>query len=853
MRARLSAAGLTLFALAVTAQAAVEGAGRDQYIQAVRLEGSIAVDGRLDEAAWARAPVFDAFVQRFPKTGAAPSERTELRVLYDSENVYFGIVARDSQPSRIDRRMGRRDSSFPTDSVEIIIDSTHDHRTGYAFSLTAGGIQRDGLYFDDRNYTDEWDGVWAGAAGSIPDGWVAEIAIPLALLRFPAAPQQVWGFSVRRTVARLNEEIDSVDNPPTSNAVVSRMGHLTGLVGLKPRQALALIPYLASRGVFRPQFSDGSPVPRLLEPSVDLGLDMQLALTSDLNLNATINPDFGQVEADQIILNLSTFEAYFREKRPFFTEGLQFFQPLGTELGQVPQTLVYSRRIGLQSPIFGAVKVSGTAAKGVEVAALDALVAGPWQAQDEANPDLRWQLYPSRPLHLGPNSTLPSRPQPTTNFLAGVVRGLVGGSSRVGASFAAALPLAGVCTPEAAALPEPPVECLSRGGLGGAVDFDLRTDNSEYKLVSQLDASKVLGGPPDRTFPDGTVFHPGTSGYGGYLRAGKFGGEGFRWDVGDDFSTPTLDLNATGFQRTQNEHAPRLSLHYYRPNGMGPLKTFSANLSGGSRWTTDGRGINRGSWLEATVDATLPSFDYVEVAGTLDAGGYDVRQLGGTGVPLEQAGSGAVYFIFSTNGNRPLAVDGTFSTAYYPRGPLPGVWGWSGDLAFSLRPIPSLETGLEVAAERAEYAPHYVSNLGDDRFLLANLQSTYLSITLRQQWLIQPRLTLQAYAQLFTDYGIYGPPYEGVSSAAREPILFSALTPTVAQLDNFYDASLNLNIVLRWEYRSGSTLFAVYTHSQNSRPTLAGETPPATLVPRGLLSGPATDAVLLKWSYYWNN
>jgi hypothetical protein len=839
---------------ALGANAAVEGPGRTQFIRAAPAQGTLQIDGKLDEKAWEQAPVFSEFVQRFPKAGTAPSERTELRVLFDSETVYFGIVAHDSKPELIDRRMGRRDTSFSTDTVQVIIDSLHDHRTAYAFTLSAGSVQRDGLFFDDRNYTTDWDGVWDGVAGSVPDGWVAEIAIPVKLLRFPAVPEQTWGFSVRRTIAHLHEQLESVDNPPTTDATVSRLGHLTGLTGMKPHQTLSLSPYLASRAVRRPQFSDGSATPHLLEPSLDLGLDMRMALTSDLNLTATVNPDFGQVEADQIILNLTTFESFFPEKRPFFTEGLEFFQALGSETGQVPQSLVYSRRIGLSSPIFAAAKMTGTVAKGVEVAVLDALVAGPWQPQDEANPDGRWGLYPTRPLHLGPNSTLPGSPQPTTNYLAAVARGLVGANSRVGGTVAAALPLVGECTPELAAMPVLPEECVGRGGMAGAVDFDLRTDNSEYKLLGQIDASKGLGGLPQRTLLDGTVFNRGAAGYGGYLRAGKFGGEGFRWDVAYDFATPTLDLNATGFQRTQNEHAPRASVHYYRPNGLGPFKAFNARLSAGTRWTTDGRNLNRGSWMESALDLTLPSFDVLSLAATLEAGGYDVRQLGGTGVPLEQAGNAALYFIVSTNSNRPLSLDSYSSVAYFDRGPLlPGAWGGSETASLSWRPLPSLETGLDFLVGRDEYAPRYAGSFDTYDFLLANLQATYLSLTLRQQWLIHPRLSLQGYAQLFTDYILFGSTYQGVSSPAREPIRFSALTPVSVPLDNIYEAALNLSVVLRWEYRSGSTLFLVYSHQQGSQPSLPGEPVPATLWPQRLLTGPAIDSVLFKLSYYWSS
>jgi hypothetical protein len=323
--------------------------------------------------------------------------------------------------------------------------------------------------------------------------------------------------------------------------------------------------------------------------------------------------------------------------------------------------------------------------------------------------------------------------------------------------------------------------------------------------------------------------------------------------MGDDFSTPTLDLNATGFQRTQNVHSPRAVVRYQRPNGIGPFKNFFANLAGGTNWTADGRGLNRGSWVDGTMGVTLPSFDLIGVEAGGNAGGYDIRELDDTGVPLQQESSTFFVFFWESNGNRALSASGFVALGSHDKGPAPTAWGWTGNLALSLRPHPALETRLEVLTDRTEYAPRFVDRLDDSRFLLGNLQSNFVSLTLRQQWVIRPNLTLQGYAQLFTDYGAYGPFYEADTDGARRPIRFSAMRPTQAQASdyNFYDVALNLNVVLRWEYRLGSTLFFVYTRSQQGLPTADGVLPPATVLPRRLSSGPATDAVLIKWSYYW--
>ncbi|HSP80118.1 MAG TPA: DUF5916 domain-containing protein, partial [Myxococcaceae bacterium] len=805
MQIRWAAATAVLWS--AVASAAIEGPGRTQFLRAARAEGPVAVDGRLDEDTWAKAPVFDAFVQRFPEAGQKPSERTELRVLYDDRNLYIGVLSHDSEPERINRNLGRRDSDLYSDVVRVLLDTTHDHRTAYAFSVTAGGVQSDGLYYDDRQYSADWDGVWDGAAGEREDGWVAEFAIPLSQLRFPEGPMQTWGFSVRREIARRNEELESVDNPRTSNAVVSRLGHLSGMENLRPQRAMELVPYLAARTVARPKYSDAArPWPRLVDPSLDVGVDFRTALTSDLTLTATLNPDFGQVEADQLLLNLSTFEAFFPEKRPFFTQGMELFNPVGGPGG--PQTLFYSRRIGLETPILGATKLTGTVAKGVEVGVLDAVVTGPWQREvDEERPDRRVGLHLTRPLHLGPNSALPTDPSVPMNYLAAVVRGKVGEGARVGGAVTAATPLTGECTAEEAERDEElrPVSCLARGGNAAGVDFDVRTADGEYGVLGQLSASQVVGGVPERTLRDGTVLRRGDVGFGGYVRAGKFGGEGLRWDAGYDFSSPTLELNPSGFQRTQNEHAVRAGLRYQRPNGLGPLKSFFANLNAGTSWTADGRGLNRGSWVNVNAGAQLPSFDLVGLEVSSNLGGWDVRELGETGVPMENAELSSLALFGESNPNRVVSVGGFVAAGRLGRaGPVEPAWGFATSMSATVRPHPALETKLEAGWEQLPFGPRFVEDLGENRFVLSPLTSSSLSLTLRQQWVLTPKLSLQGYAQLFTAYGAYGSFYEGVSDEGRTPLRFASLRPLEREdTDSFHDVGLNLNVVLRWEYRLG--------------------------------------------------
>ncbi len=200
------------------------------------------MDGLLDEQAWAQASVFTSFRQTFPNEGAAPSERTELKILYDDTYVYFGVLCHDSRPELINRRLGRRDNPPASDMVTVMLDPLLERRTAYAFSVNAGGVLQDGLYSEETQFSTDWDAVWEGSAAEHPGGWSAELRIPLSALRFSVADEQRWGLNVRRELARTREIIDSSVIPRGANALVSRMGTLQGLKGLTPKRSLDITP-----------------------------------------------------------------------------------------------------------------------------------------------------------------------------------------------------------------------------------------------------------------------------------------------------------------------------------------------------------------------------------------------------------------------------------------------------------------------------------------------------------------------------------------------------------------------------------------------------------------------------------
>jgi hypothetical protein len=842
--------------IASTAFGAVEGPGRTQLIRAVRVSTSPSIDGKLSEPQWLTAPVFDKFVQQFPEEGSRPSERTEVRVLYDDDNLYVGIICYDSHPERILRQLGRRDRIPASDTVGFAIDSGHGHREAFAFTVNAAGVLQDSLWFQDNQNSDDWDAVWDAAVSARPDGWSAEFAIPLNLLRFSDAPVQTWGFFVRREIARTHEVIDSVLIPRNANGFVSRFGHLSGLRGLKQKTDIEVTPYLAARGTLRPQFSDPSiPKPRLLDPSIDVGFDLKAAVTRGLTLDATVNPDFGQVEADQVILNLTNFEQFFPEKRPFFTHGLDLFQPVGGDVGHTPQTLFYSRRIGLITPILGAAKLTGTAAKGLDIGVLDAFVAGASVPNsDEAHPDRGLGYFFSRPLHLGLKDSFPPLNPVPENYFAAVVKKQVAGNSTLGAVFAAATPIAPRCTEDQANLPDEtrPPYCDERGGNAAAIDWNLRTADSQWVVLGQVDGSQSIAGSPSRALKDGTIIRPGDLGSGGYLSAGKFGGEPFRFDLRYEFASPKLDLNATGFQPNQNVHTLRTALNFVRPSGFGPLRSFNSYLLLEKNWSSDGRFVDRGFAVSAGGSAVLRSFHSFGWNTSFDVPQFDIREVGFTGIPYQRPNVAYFSVFGQSDGNRAISAGGSLGLAWRPNPQLPvSSVGYNGNFRIVVHPHPSLETQLETAIDYTPHGARYVDTIGSDQFIFGTLDSRLLSLTLRQQLVLTPRLTLQAYAQLFSAFGRYGAFYSAMSRG--QPIRISDLVPTEYPFDpSFHTAALNINLVLRWEYRLGSTLFLVYSRSQSALPTPPGTPVPATLLPVGLGPGPTTETFLVKWSYWWN-
>ncbi|MDX1568700.1 MAG: DUF5916 domain-containing protein, partial [Longimicrobiales bacterium] len=355
-------------------------------LRAVPRTGEIEVDGRFSEAAWEEAPVATGFIQREPVEGQPAEDDTEVRVLYDDEAIYVAARMFDDNPASIADQLVRRDQFGQFDYVAVGFDPNLDRRTGYEFRLSAAGVQGDSYFYNDDQNDRAWDAVWESGVTRDSLGWTAEFRIPLSQIRYePSDTARAWGFNVRRRRLASNEETHFALVSRLQQGVVSQFGRLDGVRIPEASRRLEMLPYVLSQGHVGPA-EEGDPFFDGTSGTVRLGTDFKVGIGGNFTLDGTINPDFGQVEADPAVINLSAFETFFDERRPFFVEDARIFD---FTLSGRQNRLFYSRRIGREpqgdvpadadftdvptnTTILGAAKVSGRTEGGLSVGALAA-------------------------------------------------------------------------------------------------------------------------------------------------------------------------------------------------------------------------------------------------------------------------------------------------------------------------------------------------------------------------------------------------------------------------------------------------------------------------------------------------
>ncbi len=746
-------------------------------MQAVRLSQTPPrIDGVLDDEVWQTAPIATDFVQKDPAEGQPATERTTIQITYDEEALYVAARCYDREPDKIAAPLVRRDQYFETDRVSVNLDPHHDHQTGYFFSISPSGCLIDGILYNDTSEDITWDGVWEGKASRDDQGWSAEYKIPYHVLRFSYKERYTWGINVLRFINRKAERDDWVMTPQGTNGWVSRFGHLEGIEGIRPSKPLEIFPFVLGRSSFESGSQD------FLSSA---GVDLRYGLASNLSLNATVNPDFGQVEADPAVLNLSVFETFYEERRPFFVESNTLFSAPQPDIVGInsPAQLFYSRRIGRQpdrfSPpdnsetihqpeattILGAGKFSGKTAARTSFGFLDAVTASEYALIEDEETGARQR----------------HRLEPLTNSLIGRVQQDLGTNSSVGATFTAVNG-----------------EGFRTAYVGG-VDGNFKARENAYGLYTRLAGSRAGTEVDPKKGYEGTAYF--------YKFSGWLGGQAYL-----NARSPGFEVNDLGYMDRADwvQTGGHIYAQIQKPWALARRSGF--NLNTWTHWNYDQvklvQGVNFNTWNE------LKNYWFVQVGISREFEAQD--DLATRGGPLMKTPGRFLYWgNLSTDRRKKLSV------GFNPYGErMDGDRGdtWRLGLSLSARPRPNIQFELAPTYRSESNYAQWIENADsngdgtDDHFVFGELESRTLDLTTRLNVTFSPTLTLQTYVQSFVATG----DYQRIKELAR-PESYE-FTPYAGLEDNpdFSRRSLRGNMVLRWEYRPGSALFLVWSQSRSA-------------------------------------
>ncbi len=816
-------------------------------VHAATLRQDLHMDGKLDDAAWLAAEPAGLAAQLDPNEGEPPSERTEIRVLVDQHALYIGARLYDDHPDRIVSRLGRRDERPASDRLTIRIDSRHDHLTAFLFDVFPAGNKGDASVGSDEHEDYSWDPVWEVATTIDSLGWTAEIRIPLSQLRYNR-DSRVWGIQVIRFIQRRQEEDVFSYVPKTENAGVNRYGHLTGLRGLPATRRVEVTPYVAGRAEYQPAQA-GDPFARGHDYTGSAGADFKVGLGSNLTLDGTVNPDFGQVEVDPAVVNLTAFETVFDEKRPFFVEGADLFSfgNLRTYNAFTSPITFFSRRIGRppqgaitapgaafadvpgQTTIAAAGKLTGKTENGWSIALLDAVT----------------------PTENG-NYVLPGSPvirhqavEPFTNYFVGRLRReLRQGNTAVGM----------LVTAVNRSLSEPALEAELRSqAYAGGIDFNHAWGNRNWALDASLAGSRIAGSPAAiaraqrasaRYYqrPDAHNLHfdstrTALSGYTAQLAVTKIGGGHWGGNLAYQEKSPGFESNDLGLTQTTGRRGISTDLHYYQPR-PGLFRNWTVGVLSGNDWNYDGNHTT--SYLGNIIELRLRNFWSYHSQLFYDFSAYDDQLTrGGPLARLPQRGNWDMFLESDDRGVLSLQLEGHFN------------WNTAGGYATRygagvvFQPGPNLQVSLEPSYSRYHNLSQYVTTVDDPtatatfgrRTVFATVEQREVALTTRLNWTFSPMLSLQLYLQPFVSTGAYHDYKEFRAPGTFNFDSYGRNRGTIAQdpatgdftvdpdgagpapafgfpAQDFNFRSLRANLVMRWEYRPGSTLFLVWQHSR---------------------------------------
>ncbi len=796
-------------------------------------DGIPTIDGILDDKGWDVVEWGNKFVEQQPDENTEPLQQTRFKVAYDSKFIYVAIQCFDTEPDKIEKRLTRRDG-FSGDRIAVIFDSYHDKRTAFAFSITAAGVKGDEFVTQNGdNWDDSWNPIWYVAAKSDNEGWTAEMKIPFSQLKFGKSKEQIWGFQVSRLIFREQERSVWQRIPVDAPGFISEFGELHGLINIEPQKQLEIQPFVLGQYDTFPA-EEGNPFRTGTNSKLNVGLDAKIGITNDLTLDLTVNPDFGQVDADPGAIALDGFQLFFREQRPFFVENKNIFD---FRFANGPDNVFYSRRIGrspqgraqsvagefvdqpINSTILGAAKFSGKTKNGWSIGLLES-VTGNMFAEVDNNGNRREELV-----------------EPLTNYL--VARAQKDFNERN--SF-----IGGIFTATNRDLQN--LDFLHKAAYSGGVDFQHNWKDRKYFVQGNIIASHVTGSAEaiertqnqlthlfQRVDADHVEVDPtrtSLTGTGGKIEGGKQGGGNWRYNTGLIWRSPELELNDVGFLRQADQINQYAEVRWQT---LKPTKTFR-NISVGAEQTSsfDFEGnYNRIQWeMQANLNWINNWFTEVGV-------GHKPRIFTNTflrGGPRWRFSDENFVFAFAGTDNTKrfrtvighvysAARQNNFSFRRYV-------------LRFQYQPFDAfnirINNSLENNPNRTQYVTETSFN-GTPRYITANIKQKTFSSTIRINYSINPNLSIQYYGQPFISRGRYKE-FNFVNNSIAEDLnervtLFNDNQISFDDTTNIYSVDEDIdgatdyeirnpdfsfvqfrsNLVMRWEYIPGSEIFLVWS------------------------------------------
>lgn len=848
-----------------------------KQLRAYQINGeTVRLDGNLDDAVWRNATFADGFLQKEPNQGESPTDPMEVAVLYDDEAIYVAAKMYSKNPDALRMHLDRRDSQGPAEQFILMLDTYLDRRTAYVFGVNTAGVRFDRFHSQDTEYNRDYsyNPVWEARTSRDSESWMCEIRIPFSQLRFTDKENQIWGVNFNRWIPAQNEDVFWVYTPRQETGYASRFGNLVGMNGVKPSKRIELLPYAASDNRFTGNVDENDPFNDGTTNSGRIGGDLRMGLGPNLTLEATVNPDFGQVEADAAEVNLSAFETFFPEKRPFFNEGSQLFDAEGG-------TYFYSRRVGGRphggvdgdftdvpnnTSILGATKLTGRLQSGLSIGALAAVT----------------QREYGDGYYLNDGSRVRSEIEPLTFY----------GITRLQQEFGehgstAGIILTGVKRDMDNG--DPLRSVLRSSAVAGEADWKLRFEGGKYDLIGHVGFSNVRGDAdvmratqessahyfqrPDATEVELDTTLTSMTGYTLGMRGGKRSGKHWLWGGGFSMESPKFELNDAGILRGANDRGIWNHIQYRETEPGTVFRNYNLNLSHFQEWNY--AGVHQSNNIDLNINYQLKNFWSGWVGMSRQGRSTsDSRTRGGPLVGFEE---GLAWWAGISNPwskTTQYGFNGTYA--------IDELGGWVKSLRanFSTRFGTKMQLSANPSWRKEDQPRQYVTELSgtdslylagtktefdysaggsstyDKRYVFSRINQSVLSMQMRVNYFFTPDLSLEVYAEPFVANGrFYGHgqvPFAGTidlsttgddgSQIIDNPngngtfIIVDANGNTLSDVDpndttqtvarehgssNFNYLSFRSNFVLRWEFSPGSALYAVWQRNlqgDNGRP-----------------------------------